>query len=197
MAVPGVSENPARASREDVKRRWLQQLGCEEGQGKAAAARGRTARVRARPRPADASRRSEPRSSVKVGLMQGVLVHREDGPSPAPAYLPSLTSGAWPSSVTTCGRGGRRCRSPSASLILQLHHDSTACAGNERRGGQNRLHRARGNDVEPSDGEACRPRPFREIGTASANGEGGASSPPPSLGAEVAAGVSRTSECWP
>lgn len=60
--------------------------------------------------------------SVKVGLMQGVLVHREDGPSPAPAYLPSLTSGAWPSSVTTCGRGGRRCRSPSASLILQLHH---------------------------------------------------------------------------
>lgn len=38
--------------------------------------------------------------------------------------------------------------------------DSTACAGNERRGGQNRLHRARGNDVEPSDGEACRPRPF-------------------------------------
>lgn len=118
VAVPGVPEDPARASREDAKRRWLQQLGCEEG--KAAAALGRTARVRARPRPADASRRSE--SSVKVGLMKRVLVHREDGPSPAPAYLPSLTSGAWPSSVTTCGRGGRRCRSPSASLIVQVHH---------------------------------------------------------------------------
>lgn len=121
VAVPGVPEDPARASRGDAKRRWLQQLGCEEGQGKAAATRGRTARVRARPRPGDASRRSEPRSSVKVGLIKGVLVHREDGPSPAPAYLPSLTSGAWPSSVTTCGRGGRRCRSPFASLIPQVY----------------------------------------------------------------------------
>lgn len=81
-----------------------------------------TARVRASPRRADASCRSEPGSSVKVGLTKRVLVHGEEGPSPGSAYLPSLASGAWPSSVTTCGRRGRRCRSPSASFILQPHH---------------------------------------------------------------------------
>lgn len=43
-------------------------------------------------------------------------------PPPGPAYLPSLASGAGPSSVTTWGRKGRRCRSPSASLILRPQH---------------------------------------------------------------------------
>lgn len=39
--------------------------------------------------------------------------------SGSPAYLPSLASGAWPSSsVTTCSRRGRRCRTPSASLMV-------------------------------------------------------------------------------
>lgn len=97
---------------------------CQKAMAPAAGVRGGTGKGRSSER-ADSPgaretspRRSEPGSSVKVGLMQGVLFHREDGPSPAPAYLPSLTSGAWPSSVTTCGRGGRRCRSPSASLIL-------------------------------------------------------------------------------
>lgn len=40
--------------------------------------------------------------------------------SRGPAYLRSFASGVWPPSVTTCGRGGQRCRSPSASLTPRL-----------------------------------------------------------------------------
>ena len=40
------------------------------------------------------------------------------GPAPGPAYLPPLASGVRLSSVTTCGRRGRRCLSPSASVMV-------------------------------------------------------------------------------
>ena len=39
-------------------------------------------------------------------------------PAPGQAYLPPLASGVRLSSVTTCGRRGRRCRSPSASVMV-------------------------------------------------------------------------------
>lgn len=39
-------------------------------------------------------------------------------PTPSQPHLPSLASCAGLSSVMTCGRSGRRCRSPSASFIL-------------------------------------------------------------------------------
>lgn len=146
------------------KRRWLQRLGGKKGQKRSTAAWGRTTRstqglapqivLSARTRLLGPSRDNE----------EGSLPW--DDPSPGPAYLPSLTSGTWPSSVTTCGRRGRRCRSPSASLILPpLHWHLQQRLDTQQRGFQN-YSLARGNDVNLAPELQCRPRPLLEIGTA-------------------------------
>lgn len=88
-----------------------------------------------------------------------------DDPSPGLAYLPSLTSGIWPSSVTTCGRSGRRCRSPSASLILpNAPLIAPTLPALSSAGFQNHP-LARGNDVQHGAGAAMQAPPLLEIGT--------------------------------